>query len=93
MTKERKGRRKNVTLRKDMFYGLVAGSLALGAAAAGAADQTAGAAFIDRQGNEIGTAELRQGPNGTLIRIEIDGLPEGWKAIHIHRVGTCEDPN
>jgi superoxide dismutase, Cu-Zn family len=81
-----------MTLRKYVLHGFVAGCLALGAAAAGAEEQSAGATFIDREGKQIGHATLTQGPHGTLIRLEIDGLPEGWKAIHIHQVGTCEDP-
>ncbi len=56
-----------------------------------AAGPTASATFVDTDGEVIGQATLRQGPNGTLIRLEIDGLPPGPKAIHIHAVGTCED--
>jgi superoxide dismutase, Cu-Zn family len=79
-------------LRKYGMHCVVAGCLALGTAVAMADGHMAAATFIDRQGNEIGTAELTGSTHGTLIRIEIDGLPEGWKAIHIHAVGTCEDP-
>jgi len=50
------------------------------------------ARFFDNDGREVGHAALRQGPNGLLIDLSIDGLPEGAKAIHIHAAGTCADP-
>jgi len=49
------------------------------------------ALFVDGVGEQIGRADLKQGPNGTLVVIEIDGLAKGPKAIHIHGVGTCDD--
>jgi len=49
------------------------------------------AEFINEKGKAIGEAILRQGVNGTLINLEINGLPPGPKAIHIHSTGTCED--
>lgn len=52
---------------------------------------TAQARFVDNDGNNVGHARLVQGPNGTLITLEIDGLAPGKKAIHIHRKGTCDD--
>ncbi len=47
--------------------------------------------FIDNQARSIGQAILRQGPHGVLVRIELQGLPPGPKAIHIHQKGTCDD--
>lgn len=64
--------------------------LGITAAAAQAADR-ATAEFIDRQGNAIGMASLTEGPHGVLIYLELEGLPPGPKAIHIHGIGTCED--
>ena len=52
----------------------------------------AGVEFIDNDGDVVGQGSLEQGPAGVLININIDGLEEGWKAIHIHGVGTCDDP-
>ncbi len=49
------------------------------------------ALIVDNTGTHIGRAELRQGPNGTLIDLRLDGLPHGMKAIHIHAVGNCDD--
>ncbi|MEA5445380.1 superoxide dismutase family protein [Gammaproteobacteria bacterium AB-CW1] len=45
----------------------------------------------DNDGEVIGKAVIRQGPKGVVIRLHLNGLPEGWKAIHIHEKGTCED--
>jgi len=44
------------------------------------------------QGQPAGTATIRQGPQGVLIRVEATGLTPGWHGIHFHAVGTCEGP-
>lgn len=67
-----------------------AGLLLLSTAAA--AEPTATAEFFDNDGEAVGKASLRQGPNGTLVTLELEGLPPGAKAIHIHAVGDCADP-
>ena len=53
---------------------------------------TASANFIDADGKEAGTAELRHGPDGgVLIRLEVSGLPAGeWVAFHVHETGACD---
>ena len=66
---------------------LLAGTLALPASAA----ERASARILDRQGAELGTATLIEGPHGVLIHVVAKGLPPGPKAIHIHSVGTCAD--
>lgn len=66
---------------------LLAGTLALPASAA----ERASARILDRQGAELGTATLIEGPHGVLIHVVAKGLPPGPKAIHVHSVGTCED--
>jgi superoxide dismutase, Cu-Zn family len=65
--------------------------LAFASTAALAADQ-ATAEFIDRESKPVGTATLTESPHGVLIYLDLQGLPAGPKAIHIHSVGTCEDP-
>ena len=76
--------------------GLAAG--AVHAAHHGGADakkdkaKEATASFIDRESNDIGTATLTESPHGVLIYFDLHGLPPGPKAVHIHTVGTCEDP-
>jgi Cu-Zn family superoxide dismutase len=47
--------------------------------------------FVGSDGESVGHAVLRQGPNGTLIDLTFDGVPPGMKAIHIHAVGNCAD--
>lgn len=56
------------------------------------ATDRASAEIIDRQGQVIGTATLTDGPHGMLVHVSAKGLPPGPKAIHIHSVGTCDDP-
>jgi Cu-Zn family superoxide dismutase len=49
------------------------------------------AAMTDTDGQPLGTIDLIDAPTGTLLRIELDGLAPGPKAIHIHSVGDCTD--
>ncbi|MDZ7754185.1 MAG: superoxide dismutase family protein [Gammaproteobacteria bacterium] len=65
---------------------------ALAAQATHAGAERASAEFIDREKNPIGTATLAESPHGVLIHLDLHGLPPGPKAIHIHSVGTCDDP-
>lgn len=84
-------------MRKPALLSLIAAS-ALAAGAVGAAHHggahpgEATASFIDKESKPVGTATLTEGPNGVLIYLDLNGLPPGPKAIHIHSVGTCEDP-
>lgn len=56
-----------------------------------AAEETASAVFVDRHGEEVGTATLRATPQGVLIELEVAGLPaDSWVAFHIHETGSCD---
>ena len=50
------------------------------------------ASFVGADGTAKGTATLRAGPNGVLIRLAVTGLAPGWHGIHLHKVGLCEAP-
>lgn len=77
--------------------GLAAAMGAILAAGAGQAQepglQTATGTYINSDGAEIGSVTLTQTPNGVLIVTEIDGLPAGIHAYHIHQTGACETPD
>jgi Cu-Zn family superoxide dismutase len=52
--------------------------------------QTASAAFTNKDGKEIGQANLTQTPHGVLIRLGLTQLPTGPHAVHVHETGTCD---
>lgn len=58
-------------------------------APAGWAD--AAAAFNDVAGKTVGHVVLTNAPGGVLMRVDLEGLAEGWHAIHFHNVGDCSD--
>ncbi|MEZ5922009.1 MAG: superoxide dismutase family protein [Parvularculaceae bacterium] len=51
----------------------------------------ASAKLDDPTGSEIGSIAFAQGPNGVLVRVDVEGLSQGWHGIHIHQVGDCSD--
>ena len=55
------------------------------------AQDTAKAEIVDKAGKRIGEATLTEAPKGVLIRVELSGLPPGYKGMHLHSTGTCED--
>ncbi len=48
------------------------------------------AALMGKDGQTVGSADLRETPNGVLIRLSLKGLPPGDKAVHIHENGECD---
>src|SRR3546814_565661 len=80
--------------RPGRLLGAAAALLCLAAAStawAGPGDE-ASAAMVDAEGNEVGTVELSQLQNGTLVVAKLTGLPEGAHGFHVHETGTCEPP-
>ncbi|MEX2249230.1 MAG: superoxide dismutase family protein [Parvibaculum sp.] len=68
--------------------------LAASFAAAGAAQaepKLAAGQFKSTDGAEAGSADLSEGPDGVLIRIEVEGLAPGWHGVHFHATGDCSD--
>lgn len=68
-------------------------SLAFAAAPLHAGDSGADAKakMKGTDGEQVGHVAISEGPEGVVLRVEMDGLPAGWKAIHIHGTGTCAD--
>lgn len=72
--------------------GALLAALLLSWPAAAAPGDEASAAMVDAEGNEVGTVELTEMENGTLVRATFENLPEGSHAFHIHTTGQCEAP-
>lgn len=79
-------------MNKRVLVAMITGAVLLGSNGLLAAELTqASATFVNTEGAEVGTAELVSGPNGMVITLDLNSLPSGQKAIHIHAVGTCDD--
>ncbi len=52
----------------------------------------ASATIRDLEGDVVGRATLTEGEEGVVISAELDGLPAGTHAMHVHAVGACEPP-
>jgi Cu-Zn family superoxide dismutase len=50
------------------------------------------AALKNSSGGTVGSARLRETPNGLWLRVDLRGLPAGTHALHIHETGRCEPP-
>jgi len=53
-------------------------------------ESVAHATFIGTDGEQLGTANLTETPNGLLISTDVRDLPEGTHAFHIHETGVCD---
>ena len=60
--------------------------------AAGAA-ASARATLRDPQGKTLGEATLRESTAGVLLKVDLQGVPAGTHAFHIHAVGRCDPPD
>ena len=58
-----------------------------------AAGATAHATLKDAQGRTLGDATLREAANGVLIKVDLQNVPAGTHAFHIHTVGKCDPPD
>ena len=51
------------------------------------------ATLKDAQGKTLGEATLRESPAGVLVKLDLQGVPPGTHAFHIHTVGKCDAPD
>ena len=56
-----------------------------------AGDQ-AQAQMMNAEGGSVGVVMLSETPHGTLLHAQLQNLPEGAHAFHVHAVGECEAP-
>ncbi len=47
--------------------------------------------FAGPDGTEMGAIVFTNGPQGVLMRVDVQGLSEGWHAMHLHQVADCSD--
>lgn len=50
------------------------------------------AEVVDAEGKSLGEIELKEVEEGVLISLDLEKVPVGEHAIHIHSVGKCERP-
>jgi Cu-Zn family superoxide dismutase len=85
-------------MQKLALIPLLVGVAAVAAAAQAPSNQSASApgaraTLKDAQGKTIGEATLRDSPAGVLVRLDLQGVPPGTHAFHIHAVGKCDAPD
>lgn len=79
-------------MRKPFVLAAATGGLVFGLAQAALAAESATAELRDPEMNPVGMVELTETPNGVLLDIRLEGIPEGVHAFHIHETGVCEPP-
>ena len=47
--------------------------------------------LVNDAGGNVGSALIREGEEGLLLTVEVEGLPPGWHGLHVHAVGACDD--
>jgi len=54
---------------------------------------TAHTTLKDAQGRTLGEVTLREGSSGVLIKADLQNVPPGTHAFHLHTVGKCDAPD
>lgn len=78
-------------MKPTLIAPLAASLLALAALPALAEAPLATATFKTQDSADAGTADLSEGPEGVVIRVNASELTPGWHAIHFHETGDCSD--